>query len=224
MPVEMDSSPRHSLVASIAGASLIGDGLLVRLRSTLIGLLGAVTAVGLSLVVVISQIGWPSVVSGPIPDGPAAAVVRNDTIAPPPLVPRGPRSSAAQGRVHGHRGAVSADEGSGPSLALATSRQTGPTPVTPAPPAKPPPSSTGQPPTTGQSSPAPATTPAAKAPPAAKEPPAKEPTAPSPPATASDSPGHSGESHGGGPPPWAPAGGGDHGNGDEHGKPDWAGH
>jgi hypothetical protein len=221
MPVEVNSSPRHPIVASIVGTSLTGDGLLVRLRSAMIGMLGMVAAVGLGLVAVISQIGWPSVVSGPIPDGPAPAVVRNDAIAPPPLALRGPRS-AARARIAGRRGAANADGGPAPSLALATSHRAGPAPATPTPPAKPSPPSAGQSPATGESPPAQVAPPATAQPPAKKEPPAKEPS--SPPATASDSPGHSGESHGGGPPPWAPAGSGGNGNGGGHGKPDWAGH
>ncbi len=55
--------------------------MLVRLRSTTIGLLGLVTFVGLALIAFVSQIGWPGVLSGPLPAAPAPAVVQNDTIA-----------------------------------------------------------------------------------------------------------------------------------------------
>ena len=66
---------------TVLGSSLAGDGLLVRLRSTTIGLLGLVAVVGLGLVAFISQIGWPGVFSGPLPAAPAGGVVHNDTIA-----------------------------------------------------------------------------------------------------------------------------------------------
>lgn len=84
MGVEVLSKVRHALSQHVSGSSLAGDGLLVRIRSTSIAMLAAVTAIGLGLVVFISQQGWPEVFSGPIPANPEAAVVHNDTIAPPP--------------------------------------------------------------------------------------------------------------------------------------------
>jgi hypothetical protein len=80
MGVKVLSRLRQTLTQHVSGSSLAGDGLLVRIRSTSIALLGMVTAVGLGLVVFISQQGWPEVFSGPIPAAPQSAVVHNDTI------------------------------------------------------------------------------------------------------------------------------------------------
>ncbi len=81
MDVLVLSSARKLLSRSILGSSLAGDGLLVRLRSTSIGLLGLVAAVGLGLVAFISQLGWPGVFSQPIPGSPSEAGTVHDAIA-----------------------------------------------------------------------------------------------------------------------------------------------
>jgi hypothetical protein len=218
MPVEVDSSPRHSLLASIVGTSLTGDGLLVRLRSTMIALLGLVAAVGLGLVAVVSQIGWPSVVSGPIPNPPAPAVVRNDAIVAPPAPRVGLRPARARA-TGADRLPVDAGATEAPKQGLAALHQAEPPPAAPNPPAAPSPPQAQPPPSTDE--PAPTQVRPVNARPPTAEPPSES----SPPtATISDSPGKSGESHGGGPPSWAPAGGGGHGQAGEHGRPDWAGH
>jgi len=62
--------------------TLLGDGMLVRLRSTTIGILGAVAAMGLGLVAVASQQGWPGVFSGPLPQAPAQLVENDPLLAP----------------------------------------------------------------------------------------------------------------------------------------------
>lgn len=81
MSVVVGSRLRQTLSNATLGSSLAGDGLLIRLRSTTIGLLGLVAVVGLGLVAFISQIGWPSVLSGPLPAAAPGGVVHNDTIA-----------------------------------------------------------------------------------------------------------------------------------------------
>jgi hypothetical protein len=81
MAVVVLSKTRQALSRGLLGSSLAGDGMLVRLRSTTIGLLGLVTFVGLALIAFVSQIGWPGVLSGPLPAAPAPGVVQNDTIA-----------------------------------------------------------------------------------------------------------------------------------------------
>jgi hypothetical protein len=63
------------------GQSLAGDGMLLRLRNASIALVGAVAAVGLGLTLFISQLGFPAVFSGPIPDNPAKAGSVHDAIA-----------------------------------------------------------------------------------------------------------------------------------------------
>jgi hypothetical protein len=87
-------------------------------------MLGVVTAVGLGLVVFVSQQGWPEVFSGPIPAGPQSAVVHNDTIA---ASTAGPEVNAAGSLGDGEQGssrlprASRGDAGSG----LGGSRQVG---------------------------------------------------------------------------------------------------
>jgi hypothetical protein len=77
----MLSNARKLLSRSIVGSSLAGDGLLVRLRSTSIALLGVVTAVGLGLIAFISQLGWPGVLNAPIPGPPTEAGTVHGAIA-----------------------------------------------------------------------------------------------------------------------------------------------
>ncbi len=62
--------------------------MLLRLRRASIALLCLVGAVGLSLVVFISQLGWPDVLSGPLPGGPAKVGKVHDAVAlhSPPAV------------------------------------------------------------------------------------------------------------------------------------------
>jgi hypothetical protein len=55
--------------------------MLARLRNSTIALLGTVTVVGLSLVVFISQLGFPGVFNGSIPDGPSRSIAVHDAIA-----------------------------------------------------------------------------------------------------------------------------------------------
>lgn len=64
-----------------AGQSIAGDAMLPRLRNASIALVGAVAAVGLALTVFISQLGFPAVVSGPIPGPPSKAGSVHDAVA-----------------------------------------------------------------------------------------------------------------------------------------------
>jgi hypothetical protein len=75
----------------------MGDGMLVRLRSTMIGILGLVAAVGLGLVGVVSQQGWPDVASGPPPLAPLG-LQQNDSIALPRSVSERPVASRRPSR------------------------------------------------------------------------------------------------------------------------------
>lgn len=172
------SSTRKLLSRSILGSSLAGDGLLVRLRSTSIGLLGLVAAVGLGLIAFISQLGWPGVFSQPIPGSRAGSV--HDAIALTRPAPAAGISSATQafsraavGRaVHGHGGTPTSSGtpaiGGSRQLAVTGGETTtpasppapAPTPVAepvPQPPAPPAGEATSQPTTTATSSPGPTT-------------------------------------------------------------------
>lgn len=86
--------------------------MLLRLRRASIALLGLVGAVGLGLVFFISQIGWPGVLSGPLPGTPTRVGTVHDAIA---LTHSGPAIATARpatvGAGRGARGA--AHRGSG---------------------------------------------------------------------------------------------------------------
>jgi hypothetical protein len=69
MVVLVPSRVRHAFSRTAIRSSVIGDSMVSRLRSTTIGLLGAVTLVGLGLIAFIAQIGVPGVFNGAIPDG-----------------------------------------------------------------------------------------------------------------------------------------------------------
>lgn len=92
------------------GQSLAGDGMLLRLRNASIALVGAVAAVGLGLTLFISQLGFPAVFSGPIPDNPTKAGSVHNAIAltqGPVLAPSSPTPrSGSRATALGHPRAV----------------------------------------------------------------------------------------------------------------------
>lgn len=81
MVVLVTSRVRQALVRSRFYSSIVGDSMLARLRNSTIALLGTVTVVGLGLVAFISQLGFPGVFNGPIPDGPSGPVAVHGAIA-----------------------------------------------------------------------------------------------------------------------------------------------
>lgn len=102
MVVAVGSKIRQSLSHAVIGSSLAGDGLLVRIRSTSIGLMGLVTAVGLGLVAFISQQGWPGVLGGPLP-GPSQLSAVGDAITlthAPPAARSVPGAGPLAGGLH----------------------------------------------------------------------------------------------------------------------------
>jgi hypothetical protein len=133
---------RQALSEVVLGSSLAGDGLLVRLRSTSIALLAVVAVVGLGLVAFISQLGWPTVLSGPIPEGPELGVVRNDSIEMPlsPARSEAGTSRARRAAAPAARDARDPHRSTAPGGDLAPSRQTEPAPGESSPPVKPVPS------------------------------------------------------------------------------------
>jgi hypothetical protein len=90
------------------GQSLAGDGMLLRLRNASIALVGAVAAVGLGLTLFISQLGFPAVFSGPIPDNPtkagsvhnAIALTQGPALAPSSRAPGSQPPATALGHPH----------------------------------------------------------------------------------------------------------------------------
>ncbi|MFI5026235.1 MAG: hypothetical protein ACHQCI_05740, partial [Solirubrobacterales bacterium] len=95
MVVTVVSRLRQATSRALSASNVVGDGMLVRLRSTTLGILGLVAAVGLGLVGVLSQQGWPDVATGPPPQAPQ--LVQNDPIALPESVAQAPVPSSHGG-------------------------------------------------------------------------------------------------------------------------------
>jgi hypothetical protein len=102
MDVAVAFKTRHALMRSLGALSLAEGSMLLRLRRASIALLGLVGAVGLGLVFFISQIGWPGVLSGPLPGTPTRVGTVHDAIA---LTHPGPAIATARPAVEaGGRG------------------------------------------------------------------------------------------------------------------------
>jgi len=196
MDVEVPSKLGQAVARAISPSTLVGDGMLVRLRSTTIGILGLVAAVGLGLVGFVSNQGWPGVFGGPLPQAPTR-LVENDSISAPSPVAL--RRSVQGARHRPGRGPANASPDSGPEGSAAPV-DTGVSPGGPV--GASPPATPGN--DDGQAQ-APATsappTVVAEAPPS-QGPPTKASSSPEPAAPTTSSPGHSGEApgHSGGSP------------------------
>ncbi len=114
MDVKVASKLGHALKRSLGGLSLAEGSMLLRLRRASIAMLGLVGAVGLGLVFFISQIGWPGVLSGPLPGTPTRIGTVHDAIA---LTHSGPAIAAARPATvsTGQGAGRAAHRGSGPS-------------------------------------------------------------------------------------------------------------
>ncbi len=114
MDVAVASKVGHALTRSLGDLSLAEGSMLLRLRRASIALLGLVGAVGLGLVLFISQIGWPDVLSGPLPGAPTRVGTVHDAIA---LTRSGPAIATARSAIAspGQGGANAARRGSRPS-------------------------------------------------------------------------------------------------------------
>jgi hypothetical protein len=114
MDVKVASKLGHALTRSLDGLSLAEGSMLLRLRRASIAMLALVGAVGLGLVFFISQIGWPGVLSGPLPGAPTRIGTVHDAIA---LTHSGPAIATARpAAVSAGQGAGrAAHRGSGPS-------------------------------------------------------------------------------------------------------------
>lgn len=204
----------------VARPAVFGNGMLERARATSLALLGFTAAVGLAIVALAANQGWPLIAGSSIPTipprhaavGPGVAIAgvegpaRADASSP-----GGDESNDARGAARGHSG------GAGPVIpASAPSSELVVSPSVPTPPQggdspkapNPPPSPAAQPtqptqPTAGTPAAAPAPVPAPSSPPAA-------PTEPAPPtATSSEAPPDESESH---VPSWS------HGHGHAYGR------
>lgn len=200
MVVKVASKFRQSTLGAFVSSNIVGDSMLVRLRSTTIGILGLVAAVGLGLIAVVSQQGWPGVLSSPLPQTPPP-LVQNDSIEMP-------QPAARPVARHGHGGSrpVSASANAAlPATKPVVSREVK---------AAPQPVAVEQPQAAGhghhghRSQPQTAPSPTAVAQVPGEEPATEDSTVPPPaagsPGKSGQAPGHSGESHG--------HSGGSHGN------------
>jgi hypothetical protein len=89
MVVSVASRMRQALARSSLYSNVVGDSMLARLRNSTIGLLGAVTAVGLALVAFIVQLGIPGAFDGALPDAPRGVAAVGKAIALTPRVATG---------------------------------------------------------------------------------------------------------------------------------------
>jgi hypothetical protein len=175
MVVLVASRIRQALSRSTFYSSVVGDSMLARLRSTTIALLGVVTAVGLGLVAFISQLGFPGVFNGAIPDGSGGSAAVHGAIALAPAVgtarpARGGRIASARVRLPSSSSPHAPRPAAGPHLG--SLNQAGHVPVTGQPPAghTQPPSTT---PAEPEGEPAPAEAPVPSAASPKPEPPAQ---------------------------------------------------
>lgn len=94
MDVSVLSKNRQRSLRSAARASVLGDGLLERTRSTSLALLGATAAIGLAMIALALNQGWPLIAGAPIPGlgsghqavGKAAVVTKAKAQGSPPAI------------------------------------------------------------------------------------------------------------------------------------------
>src|SRR6187397_2305822 len=113
MDVEVDQKHGKSRLQSIAHATLLGDGMLERARATTLGLLGIAGAVGLAMIALVFNQGWPLVADGPVPPLPP----REQAVAKAKVVSPGansPGRADAASRPHAS-GGDAAGPGQGPT-------------------------------------------------------------------------------------------------------------
>lgn len=109
MVVKVLSRVGQAFFHSLGGLSLAQDSMLLRLRRASLALLALIGAVGLGLVVFISQLGWPAVLSGPLPAGPAKIKVQDGLALTQPVPGRS--SGAANTQSKGGRASIGANQG-----------------------------------------------------------------------------------------------------------------
>jgi len=201
--------------------------MLIRLRSSTLGILGLVAAVGLGLIAFASLQGWPGVLSGPLPQEPGPDFLRNDPIVAPAGVAGADadaRRLALRSAPQGRRAQSARPEG---TSALTAAQQVDAGSSQPRPEPVPQPSPSPEP-TADEAQPAPApVAPTVESAPANARPSTDSGDSTPVAAGSDESPGQSGESHGkhhgSGSPAWAGAGeeadppGHDSWDGDRHG-------
>lgn len=168
----------------LSGASVAGDGLQERLRSATFALAGLATAVGLVLVGIAYNQGWPEFVDSPLPE------MRVGRVGEAAIVSEPAHQGAAAGPAEAQPGAApqvaggsGATRPSGPEASGQHQDVTAPGGVTP-PVGAPPPAGGGESPSPspGSPSPVPAAAPEPPAPAATQPPPVADPGPAPPPA------------------------------------------
>ncbi len=198
----------YKVSRALSGSSLAGSGMLIRLRSSTLGILGLVAATGLALIAFASLQGWPGVLTGPLPQAPGPDLIRNDPI----VAPAGEPAAGIVGRRIASRSTSrrqrSRPPRSGGASALTVGRQVDPGAGQPQPVAPPSPEASPPGAAADDAQPAPASnSPSVESAPANARP-ATSGNGSTPVAAGSDEstdqsgPGH-GKHHGSGPPSWA---------------------
>lgn len=117
MDVAVDQKHGNGRLRSIAAATLLGDGMLERARATTLGLLGIAGAVGLAMIALVFNQGWPLVAGGPVPPLPPReqAVARAKAVSPAIDRPGHPGAASRPRESGGDTGG--AGQGSAPETA-----------------------------------------------------------------------------------------------------------
>jgi competence protein ComEC len=135
--VGADNPYGHPAPGTLAALAEHGVRMLLRMRRASIALLALVGAVGLGLIVFISQLGWPGVVSGPLPGPPTeAGTVHNaialseaarggDAAGPAAIAAGRPAQRLSQRGSRGSRAGGHSQLGDGKKLAAAPGAQPG---------------------------------------------------------------------------------------------------
>lgn len=187
MGVVVISNFMQSMSRAFSTPTILGDGMLVRLRSTTIGILGIVAAVGLGLTAMVSQQGWPGVFGGPLPQAPTH-LVENDPIS----VPRVREAAPPGGAHHASSPSQAPDGAAAGATHPSTGGRNGGSVAGNGPQATEPPRHTHPQPAQPQAEPTPTTA----QPPTGEGPSTEKPPNPEAPRPSGGSPGRSGEPHG----------------------------
>lgn len=185
MDVAVDHKRGQRLLRAVSPSSVFGEGLLERARATSLSLLGFTTAVGLTIVALVFNQGWPLPAGGPVP------AVQHQSVGEA-RVASGIGGDRPTADVERSPGQATAETGPSGEARTAPVESSPPTELVVAPSA--PARSDGGDAPRGDSSPEPTPAkPAPESPPAVPSQPAEPPPAaaveePEPPATASEAP------------------------------------
>jgi hypothetical protein len=123
MDVSVLFQPRQRPLRSTARASVLGDGLLERIRSTSLALLGLTAAIGLAMVALALNQGWPLVASSPIPGfGSRHQAVGDAAVVPTAKVQDGHQTASGPTKTGSRSSAVKPGSHPGGTVAPAVSR------------------------------------------------------------------------------------------------------